>query len=192
MANSTKPRERFQGRKSGRQQGMGMPAANQQNLALTPGIGTTLIWVGLLARRHSSPPTFPCNAQWHEVESSGLQQRGLRRTVCSHRVTGFPFHPPHDCEARHPKQRKLYSKPSATRFGRGDEHQPQRNTPRRCRAPVPLARESVIWAATQGRRPFLNGPLIGAMPQARWEFFSKERGRFCCPRSTATRCPWQN
>lgn len=46
------------------------------------------------------------------AESSGLQQRGLRRNDWLPSFTGFPFHPPQVNRARHPKRRHLMPKPS--------------------------------------------------------------------------------
>jgi hypothetical protein len=43
------------------------------------------------------------------AESSGLQQRGLRRNDWLPSFTGFPFHPPQVNRARHPKRRHLTS-----------------------------------------------------------------------------------
>jgi hypothetical protein len=59
---------------------------------------TTTSQAGLLARLHPSLPTFPCKkAQWRGAESSGLQQRGLRRNGQESMLPtspNFPFHLP--------------------------------------------------------------------------------------------------
>ena len=55
--------------------------ANQLNLSLFPGDGTTFD----LGRSSGSPSSsftdLPVRTQWRGVNSSGLQQRGLRRSV---------------------------------------------------------------------------------------------------------------
>ena len=46
-----------------------------------------VFWLAFILLR-----AFPCfSTQWQWAESSGLQQRGLRRNDCNRSFTGFPF-----------------------------------------------------------------------------------------------------
>ena len=95
-------------------------AARRQTAGFTPPRGTpNQFWAGLLTRLR--PPPAPSHA---DTPHSGICRNrqayssgGLCRSVRKNGVTGFPFHPPHDCGARNLKRLQVYAEAAAKRKG---------------------------------------------------------------------------